>query len=357
MRAVADDLIHLGQVLAFEEIYDFHERLLNGRLLNDFEIEAITARMGLETALLRRLNDPKVRRHGGKERLPDTAAAVTNARKARRITSTARYVDLVTRIGEAQVSSAERRERAQFRKEMVEHIRALRPRGRSSRVRGAVRESELAKVATFIVSGDAEEIWTDPSIQERNWAIVSLLVLAGLRSSELRQIRTDEVDTNECTLIVSRRPDDPQDPRTNEPNAKTADRIIPLSHDLAERLDRYLLGSGQQAALISGSPFVFLSSGNSSYGEPISQSVINNAVRQLGVHLGVPHLHPHALRSAWLQNLAAWANAKGIGPSELDRFANYLGGWSYLSKISSHYRGDHLTRKAFEAGLIVEEER
>ena len=81
------------------------------------------------------------------------------------------------------------------------------------------------------------------------------------------------------------------------------------------------------------------------------------AVRQLGQHLEIPNLRPHALRNAWIQHLTDWAIENGIESAELDRFANYLGGWSYFSKSASHYRGDHLTRKAYEAGLILEESR
>lgn len=356
LSAIASDLVHLGQVLVFESIRDLNTRLEDGRYLDELEIEAIAERMGFETSLLRRLNEPIViptRR----DFLLEKAPATTNPLKARRITSAARYIDLVARTGEAQVKPGERRKRSQQRKEMVDYLKALRPKGRSSRVRSAVRADDLAKVIGFVATGDPKEIWSNFRIRNRNWAIVTLLVFGGLRSGELRQLRIDDIDTNKCTVAVHRRPDDPYDPRENEPNAKTSDRIIPISYELADRLDTYFLGAGQDAAVTTGSPFAFLSAGNSSYGKPVSQAIVDEAVRHLGAHLNVKGLHPHALRNAWIQHLTDWAIEKGLEPAELDRFANYLGGWSYFSKSASHYRGDHLTKKAFEAGLIVEGNR
>lgn len=356
LTSVANDLIHLGQLLCFAGLEDLNARLEQGHYLDDFEIEAIADLMGFETKLLRKLNDPKVMPMR-RDRLLNTAPAVINATRSRRITSAALYMDLVARTGEAQASPDERRKRSPRRREMVAYLKALRPKGRSSRVRSAVRADYLAQVLSFVATGDPQDVWPNPRIRDRNWAIVSLLVFGGLRQGELRQLRADDINTNSCSVAVHRRPDDPDDPRTDEPNAKTADRIIPISHELADRLDAYLLGSGQEAATITGSAFAFLSAGNNSRGRPISREVVDEVVRQLGDYLHIDGLHPHALRSAWIQNLTDWAIAEGLEPAELDRFANYLGGWSYFSKSASHYRGDHLTQRAYEAGLLAETAR
>lgn len=80
-------------------------------------------------------------------------------------------------------------------------------------------------------------------------------------------------------------------------------------------------------------------------------------VKTLGEHLGISGLTPHHLRHGWIQNLADWAIETGIGAAEFERFANNLGGWSYLSTMAIEYRGDHLTQAAFKAGLKVQEDR
>ena len=356
MESVANDLLHLGQVLIFEDFKNFHQRLEDGDYLDDYEIEIIAERLGLETAMLRKLNDPKVTT-ADRNRLLEKAPTTVNQTKARRITSAARYIDLVARIGEAKAGPAEKRRRAPLRKEMINFLKELRPKGRSSRTRSAIRADDLAKVVAFVATGDPAKIWSNERLRSRKWAIVSLLVFGGLRNSELRQLRASDIDTNRCVVEVHRRPDDPDDPRIREPNAKTMDRIVPISSEVANRLDDYLLGFGADMAEFGNSPFAFLSDGNNSRGQPISSVVVSEAVEELGAHLGVQGLHPHALRSAWIQQLVDWSVEKGIPPAELDRFANYMGGWSYFSKSASHYRGDHLTQKAFDAGLLVEKER
>lgn len=132
---------------------------------------------------------------------------------------------------------------------------------------------------------------------------------------------------------------------------------MPIPHRVAKLLEEYVLGPGSDAAALLGSNFVFLTQGPRSSGVPIGPKVVERAVRDLGIHLGFPDLHPHALRKAWIQNLTRWAIENDIPDGQLDRTANYLGGWSYLSKAASEYRGDQLTRLAYEAGLKVEEER
>ena len=78
-------------------------------------------------------------------------------------------------------------------------------------------------------------------------------------------------------------------------------------------------------------------------------------MKEFGKHLGIPGLTPHHLRHGWIQNLADWAIGTGIEAAEFERFANNLGGWSYLSKMAVEYRGDHLAQVAFKAGLKVQE--
>ncbi len=360
LERIAHDLIHFGQVLAFEGLDDVHVRFARGHYFNAAEIEAIAQTSSVTTSGLRRLNNAKVtvaRRAKGFGK----SEYVSNTVKHRRLSNFSDYLELVGRVNEAHAGGTnERRRRSCERQEMCEQLRELRPKVRSSRVRGKIPYQELGRVVDFVANAkpsDLRKIWPNKAIRIRNFAIITVLVYCGLREGELRQLRADDIDLNQCTLMVARRPDDPDDPRINEPNAKTSDRIIPLRHLVAERLESYILGPGSEVAESGGSPFLFLSDGNRSRGRPVGRGVVVDAVRDVGAHLGIPNLHPHALRSAWVQNLIDWAIENEIPQGELDRFANYLGGWSYFSKSASHYRGDHLTQKAYEHGLLVEKNR
>ncbi|MER2510409.1 MAG: tyrosine-type recombinase/integrase [Amaricoccus sp.] len=355
LAAQAADLVHLGQ-WAMREGIDLNARLEAGLYLDPAEIETLAEACSLKTSALRRLNAVSEIRRGASLSRADL---VTNSLKARRLTTAIRYFELVGRMAEARLPKrgAERSRRIEDRAAMVDLIRSYRPAIRSSRVRGIIPAGELARVVVFVATGDPRTIWKKEAVACRNWALVQLLVTAGIRQGEARQLKATDVDTAAGELRVERRHDDPEDPRVREPNAKTYDRIIPFGHDLSEDLDHYILGPGSDAAEKHGSPFLFLSHDNRTHGTPISDQTVGRIVRQLGEHLGISGLTPHHLRHGWIQNLADWAISVGLDAAEFERFANNLGGWSYLSKMAVEYRGDHLAQAAFKAGLRVQEER
>ncbi len=107
-------------------------------------------------------------------------------------------------------------------------------------------------------------------------------------------------------------------------------------------------------AEVSGSNFLFLTDGRNSRGQPISDKLVDRVVRDVGVNVGIPDLNPHALPAHGLKILHT---GRLRTASKMDRIANYLRGWSYLSNSASQYRGDQLTRTAYEAGLRAEKKR
>ncbi len=357
METTARDILHLDQILTYEGLNDLERRLEAGSYLSPEEIDRIVEGCGIKSKRLRSLNDPKVTTSRRIQTFTKNDSVTTGV-KNRRIAAVAQYVDLVARFGEANTCTAGDRKRLSGkRKAMLENIRARQSLMRSSRIRGRISATDLSEVVKFVIYGDPSEIWSGEASRLRNWAIVTVLVLCGLRQGELRQLKASDVDTSLGILDLMRRPDDPEDPRPREPNAKTADRRIPMIDLVSDRIDEYSFNVGDEVASQTGSPFLFLTVGGRSLGEPISRQVVAGVVAQLGQHLKLKRLHPHALRSAWIQHLVDWAIETGVEMGELDRFANYLGGWSYLSQMASHYRGDHLTQKAIEAGLKVEERR
>ena len=268
LAAQATDLVHIGQ-WAMREGLDLNARLEAGLYLDAAEIETLAEASSLKTSALRRLNAKtvsEIRRGASLSR----ADLVTNSLKARRLTTAMRYFELVGRIAEAHLSkrSAELSRRIEDRSAMVDLIQSHRPKIRSSRIRGIIPAGELARVAIFVATGDPLSIWKKEAVARRNWALIRLLVTAGLRQGEARQLKATDVDSIIGELRVERRHDDPEDPRVREPNAKTYDRIIPFSHDLAEDLDDYILGPGSDAAEKRGSPFLFLSHDNRTHGSP-----------------------------------------------------------------------------------------
>jgi len=357
MAAEAADLVHLG-LWAERERISLNARLEAGAYLNSAEVETLAEACGLKTPALRRLialSVTEIRRGASFSK----ADVISNALKHRRLTTARRYFEFVGRMSEAHLPkrSLELAERIAAREEMVTLIEGHRPTMRSSRVRNIVRTADLARVAAYVATGDPFQIWKTEAVAQRNWALISLLVASGLRQGEARQLKPGDLDLRACEITVERRHDDPDDPRTREPNAKTYDRIVPFGPTVAAVLENYMMGPGSDAAERRGSPFVFLSHDRRTHGSPISDRTVERVVGDLGRHLGIEGLTPHHLRHGWIQNLADWAIESRISAEDFARFANFLGGWSYLSKMAAEYRGDHLTEAAFKAGLRVQETR
>ena len=87
---------------------------------------------------------------------------------------------------------------------------------------------------------------------------------------------------------------------------------MPFGPIVSQVLEEYMLGAGSDAAEKRGSPFIFLSHDNRTYGTPISDRTVARVVRELGTHLEIEGLTPHHLRHGWIQNLSDWAIAAQI---------------------------------------------
>lgn len=357
MRAEASDLVHIG-LWAQRERIDLNARLEAGEYLDPVEVETLAEACGVKTSALRRIAVTKVKEiwRGASFGRADR---VLNQQKARRLSAAMQYFEFVGRMSEAWLPkrSEDLADRIAAREEMIGLIKAYMPKEKSSRIRGVIKADQLARVAAFVATGDPFEIWPNEALARRNWSLILLLVTCGIRQGELRQLKPGDIDLAACELRVERRHDDPEDPRVDEPNAKTHDRIIPFGPAVAKTLEEYMLGSGSDAAEKQGSAFIFLSHDNRTFGSPISTKAVQRAVADLGRHLKIGGLTPHHLRHGWIQNLADWALSVGISAAEFERFANNLGGWSYMSRMASEYRGDHLTEAAFKSGLKVQGNR
>lgn len=357
MKALAHIL-----VFADDERINLNSRIENGEFLSSHEIGLLAEACGVTSASLKRVSKKGVLSHTHKIRFRKNDLVTAN-QKSVRLTVAAEYLEMISRMSEAGLSQLERKkgQRAHDRQEMVRQIAFFRPKVKTSTKLDKISPDALGKVTKYILSVTPENmgahLWKDPILNCRNWCVIRTLLETGIRNSELLQLKVTDLNFREGILTVYRRPDDPEDPRINEPNAKTSDRHIPISDTLCEFLEAYVFGAGSKASELSGTPFVFLSHSNRNCGSPLTASTIRSVVGDLGNSLDIVDLSPHDLRHGWMQNLAEWSLREGIEAAEFDRLANRLGGWSHLSKMASHYRGDQLTEAAYQRGLQIENSR
>jgi len=338
---------------------DIIRSMESGQYPSEADAEMLADAAGITTKALRRFSARKVVRF---PKSWGTDERVSNQTKSGRLKIFADLIDLVGKCYESELKREERKPYQELRLEVVERLKEARPRIASlNRVFGGPTHQQLGRLTRFLMefnpNDTAAVVWEKPELNERNWAIARTLIECGLRNSELRGLKVSDVDLNKGELRVLRRPDDKDDPRIHEPNAKTYERRIPISDDLCQFIENYIFGYGSEAAERSGSPFLFLSHAKNALGQPLSKKTIERVVQDIGAHLEIGCLRPHDFRHSWMQNLADLSIRNGIEPAEFTRMANNLGGWSYLSTMATEYRGDQLAKYAFEKGLKVQEDR
>jgi len=86
-----------------------------------------------------------------------------------------------------------------------------------------------------------ENPWEGRHARARNELIVRWFMGLGVRRGELLGVKVSDVNFQSNEVFIARRADDPSDPRLHQPNTKTADRLLPISDDLARRTRHYIL--------------------------------------------------------------------------------------------------------------------
>jgi len=187
------------------------------------------------------------------------------------------------------------------------------------------------------------------SCQQRNYLIVLMMATLGVRRGELLKLRIGDCLLSRRVPMVQirRAPNDPDDPRRDEPQVKTESRALPCDMSLARLLDDYICYGRRQIAGSNRTPFLFL--GRS--GKPMSLGRVNGIFDQIGaVHAQFRDLHPHTLRTTCATLFRAQGVARGLEEERLDKNMMYFFGWRSPTSILS-YVADAIRREAGEISL------
>ncbi|MDF5479368.1 site-specific integrase, partial [Vibrio parahaemolyticus] len=124
-------------------------------------------------------------------------------------------------------------------------------------------------------------------IRFRNYLIVQILYETGFRRSELAALRIGDIgtDSDNPTLSVVRRHNSKEDPRLDEPTAKTLGRAVPISKELRDLLNTYVRKHRFQTKAAKKHPFIFVShkakSGSYESGQPLVKQTINDIFNRI----------------------------------------------------------------------------
>ena len=205
--------------------------------------------------------------------------------------------------------------------------------------------------------------WQRHPVRVRNFLIVQTLLNLGIRVGELIGITVDDLkfDKDNFKIVIRRDPDNPNDPRPREPNAKTLDRELAVNAVLGQLLDLYICGV-RAKCVNSGKDYGFLFV--ASDGMPLSDA----SVRQLWHTLRsrVPELSrdlsSHVMRHTWNYLFSESRDRGRTSPPTLIEQSleiverSYQAGWSPTSGTAARYNTRWTQKKGAEASLKLQNE-
>lgn len=159
---------------------------------------------------------------------------------------------------------------------------------------GVLTDEEWEKVGQ-VVDPAREDVWPDPRVRFRNFTMVYLAINTGVRIGEMLKLTLDQIPRGrEEHITVKRNPDDPNDPRSEEPRVKTNERelFVPMS------IRRILGAYTTQYRERSRYPYLFLTQG----GEPLSLRGARHIVEHISKVAGF-RLTWHRFRHTFLDNI------------------------------------------------------
>ncbi len=173
---------------------------------------------------------------------------------------------------------------------------------------------------------DHEEVWPDPVVRLRNHTMVYLAINTGIRVGEMLKLTLDQIPRgSEDYIVIKRRPDDPFDPRIDEPQVKTNERELYVLPYVRSCIGSYVTRYRPRTR----SPYVFLAQG----GQPLSLRGARHVVERVSQVTGVP-LTWHRFRQTFLNRVYEHVADRDNG---LDLLAE-IAGWSSPSSSRPYVR-------------------
>ncbi|MGA1981114.1 MAG: site-specific integrase [Acidobacteriaceae bacterium] len=183
-----------------------------------------------------------------------------------------------------------------------------------------------------------------PGTRLRNWLMMTIPLQCGHRRGELLKTRLDDIPrSTDVGLKIRRRPHDSADSRRYKPRVKTAERILPISHDIQIGLRAYLATPAPVGRRGGRSPYLFVSG----EGAPLSISAADGIVKVIARHSGIDDLSWHSFRHTWAESLAD--DLLNRYPQDYAfEILRDLGGWKRGSNTPMHYIQNALRKRGIE---------
>jgi integrase len=226
-------------------------------------------------------------------------------------------------------------------------------RTRKGRKKGGLQPEAQMALAKAITLGHPSNPFAERT-QPRNLALVAAYSEAGLRRGECVGLKCIDMHLNGKApfVTVERRPDDPDDTRSQEALAKTLAHDVPISPRAARILAEFMINDRPTYPGAKKSPYVFISQ----EGKPLSLSSVDQIFRNLRKVPGVPDdFSPQSLRRTWNDRTGDAAEELGIPPELEMQIRNQAQGRVRHSSQAIDYQVGRLRRRGNDIALKMQE--
>ncbi len=198
------------------------------------------------------------------------------------------------------------------------------------------------------VMDGAQQVWQNEHAQARNQLMLRWLLELGIRRGELLGVRLCDINFQKLEVFIARRADDKEDPRAQQPLAKTHERVLQMSEDLAEMTHNYVMWRRANQGLSRRHDFLFVAGGT---GKPLSIAGANKlfvTLRDAGLNLP-DEVTAHVLRHSWNDRFSKEMERVGVPHEAEQKMRSVLMGWSPTSETASTYTRRYVRERASQA--------
>lgn len=353
VRASARHLVVLLRFLDRRGI-DLEARMLAKQFFRDFELDALSdfAQRKQRKLPAEATNDSVFTL----EELEESTETVVDGTHYVRLTEMANYIGWLAR----HLLERATKDVVEDINEMCVQLRERRPtnRGRNiNRLERSLSDQQIDVLFEVMRPGSPVNPFSK-GLQRRNRLMILLLFHLGIRRGELLNIRIRDIDFSKNQIRVVRRADEKDDPREDEPNAKTLSRLVPLGDLLAKELHDYITQDRRKVGNANRNDFLIVThKAGPTQGQPLSKPGYHKFI---GVVRGVaPDFYAmlgHMLRHTWNRRFSEKMDSMDEPPSEArqEQIRSSVMGWREGSGTAATYNSRFVEKKGYEASLDMQ---
>ncbi|MHC8405665.1 tyrosine-type recombinase/integrase [Pseudomonas sp. TMB3-21] len=221
--------------------------------------------------------------------------------------------------------------------------------------REGLSEKMLSLLQQVVFPTFGQNPWLHETVRQRNYLMIRWLLSLGVRRGELLGVKISDINFQTNEVLIARRADDPADPRSRQPNAKTSGRLLSLDAELAGLTRAYVMSIRRNVAGARKHEYLWVADGS---GKPLSLAGLNKVFVILRKHCPeLPeNLCPHLLRHTWNDLFSEEIDRNDVSSTLEEKLRSRLMGWSETSGMAHVYNQRHIKKKATAVSLQMQKE-